>query len=114
MARDNLGINSYGISVTTLEEVFLKVAEGGGPDDMKETQKLSREMSRRALERSRSRSGWDESKLESGGAGVGLGGGGGGGGGAKKQVSRCVAMALWRALSQLLCDAEQTAASAVS
>ena len=30
---DTLGIRSYGISVTTLEEVFLKVGHGDIPDD---------------------------------------------------------------------------------
>ena len=34
---DSLGIRSYGISVTTLEEVFLKVGSQGGADHLQES-----------------------------------------------------------------------------
>ena len=37
---EKLGINTYGISVTTLEEVFLKVGEG---DDLKATEAAERQ-----------------------------------------------------------------------
>ena len=40
----NLGVTSYGVSMTTLEEVFLKV-ESGGNDDVDQMEKIKRRLS---------------------------------------------------------------------
>ena len=43
--RINLGVASYGVSVTTLEEVFLKVGEGIGVENEEPHQTLFQDLS---------------------------------------------------------------------
>jgi ATP-binding cassette subfamily A (ABC1) protein 3 len=41
----SLGVSSYGVSMTTLEEVFLRVESGNNYDDIKAAQELQRKLS---------------------------------------------------------------------